>query len=134
MRVIGPCLPFVDLLFTNEDEARELTGSGEAETAALRLREDGARTVVVKLGGRGCLISTDRSLERMPAFEVDVVDTTGAGDCFAGGFLAALAHGYGMAEAARFANAVGALSVQKMGAVAGVRTLADTLQFMTTGH
>ncbi len=134
MRVIGPCLPFVDLLFTNEDEARELTGCADADVAARQLREGGARTVIAKLGGRGCLVASDAGVERTPAFVVPVVDTTGAGDCFAGGFLAALQHGYGMAEAARFANGVGALSVQKMGAVAGIRPFEDTVAWIGGGR
>ena len=61
---------------------------------------------------------------------VDAVDATGAGDCFAAGFLAAMGRGMSVAEAARFANAVGALNVQELGAIAGVRSFEKTLEWM----
>jgi ribokinase len=63
-------------------------------------------------------------------FTVDVFDTTGAGDCFAGGFVAAMGRGMQVAEAARFANAVGALNVQELGAIAGVRSFESTLEWI----
>ena len=59
-----------------------------------------------------------------------VVDTTGAGDCFVGGFLAALQHGLSYEEAARFANAVGALSVQRFGGTPGLLSFDDTLAWI----
>ena len=68
---------------------------------------------------------------RVPAFEVDTLDTTGAGDCFAGGFLAAIQRGYTEVEAARLANAVGALSVRRVGAVAGLLSWEETEEWMS---
>ena len=62
-----------------------------------------------------------------PGFRVNAVDTTGAGDCFAGGFLAALQRGMTLPEAARIANRVGALSVQSLGATAGLLGWESTL-------
>jgi ribokinase len=59
-----------------------------------------------------------------------VVDTTGAGDCFAGAFLAALLRDLSYSEAARFANAVGALTIQQLGAVEGVRSFDETEAWM----
>jgi sugar/nucleoside kinase (ribokinase family) len=132
MRAIAASLPHTDLLFTNGDEARELTGCAEPDRAAQVLRESGARTVVVKLGGRGCLVADEAGIAHVPAFAVTALDTTGAGDCFVGGFLAALQRGFRYGEAARFANAVGALSVQRMGATAGLRGFDETLAWMET--
>jgi sugar/nucleoside kinase (ribokinase family) len=126
MATLGECLPHTDLLFVNEDEARQLTGSSDPASAATILREHGTRDVVVKLGAQGCLIAS----QRVPAFQVPVVDTTGAGDCFAGGFLAALQYGFSYEDAARFANAVGALSVQALGGVTGLRTFEQTLEWI----
>ena len=90
----------------------------------------GASDVVIKLGAEGCAVLTPDGVELFPGFEVDVVDTTGAGDCFVGGFLSALSRGDAYPEAARFANAVGAMSVQKLGAINGVRTRAETEEWM----
>lgn len=127
---LGPCLPWTDLLFVNAEEARMLTGIEDPPRAAQRLRELGAKTVVVKLGSRGCFVLRDAGEISAPAFDVPVVDTTGAGDCFAGGFLAALGRGASLEEAARFANAVAALSIQSLGATEGVRPYEETLAWM----
>jgi len=130
MQDLAPCLPHTDLLFMNEDEARMLTGSSDPAACGRIMRENGAGTVVVKLGGRGCAVfGADIALE-CPAFEVPVVDTTGAGDCFAGAFLAARLRGRPHPEAARFANAVGALTIQQLGAVEGVRSFEETEEWM----
>jgi sugar/nucleoside kinase (ribokinase family) len=123
---IAPCLPYVDLMFLNQDEARMLAGNAEPEHAARRMLDLGAGAVVIKLAADGCAVSTAEGMTRYPGFEVEAIDTTGAGDCFVGGFLAALGEGGGYPDAARFANAVGALSVQKLGAIRGIRTRAET--------
>ena len=126
MQDLAPCLPFTDLLFMNEDEARMLSASSDPARAAEVMREHGTHVVVVKLGGRGCAVYGPDHVVECPAFQVPVVDTTGAGDCFAGAFLAALLRGRSFADAAKFANAVGALTIQQLGAVEGVRSFKET--------
>lgn len=118
-KILGPCLPFVDMFFVNETEAAVLEGGG------LKIE---APVVVRKLGAEGCIVNDDH----IPGFAADVVDTTGAGDCFAGGFLAAWIRCIGLREAARFANAVGALSVSKLGATAGLLDYETTLAWMAS--
>lgn len=130
MRLLAPCLPHVDLLFVNEDESRILSGTEDPPAAAKFFHEQGVGNVVVKLGGEGCYVSTGAVAIRAHAFRVPVVDTTGAGDCFAGAFLAALYHGYSIAGAARLANAAGALNIQRLGASGGLLTLEQTLEWM----
>ena len=130
MRMLEPCLPHVDLLFANEDEGRMLTGETDASAMAAALRSRGGRTVVLKLGARGCMLFIGNDALHIPAFAVHAVDTTGAGDCFAGGFLAALELGYSFPDAARLANAAGALSIQKLGAISGLRDLQATREWM----
>jgi sugar/nucleoside kinase (ribokinase family) len=127
---IDACLPLVDLLFVNESEARMLTGLDDPDAAAHVLRERGAAEVLVKLGGKGCVLYSATGRIAVPAFAVTVKDTTGAGDCFAGGFLAALHHGLDHREAARVANAVGAMSVEHLGTVGGVRSWEETQAWM----
>ncbi len=127
---LQPCLPFVDLLFVNESEAKNLTGVEEPRAVVAKLRELGATDVLVKLGGAGCVVFVGGEEQALPGFPVKAVDTTGAGDCFAGGFLAALHRGKTPVEAARFANAVGALNVEKLGAVKGVRSFDETESWM----
>lgn len=127
---VGPCLPYVDLLFVNEEEAHMLTNLEDPSQAARALREAGAGTVVVKLGPQGCLVLASGGEFSAPAFNVDVVDTTGAGDCFAGGFIAALHRGLPLRDAAGFANAVGALSVRRVGSVAGLLSWDETQEWI----
>ena len=134
MTVVGPCLPHLDILFTNDAEAEKLTGSADPEMAARFFRERGARDVVIKLGAQGCIVFDGSDVHREPAFKVKALDTTGAGDCFAGAFLAALYHRASTQEAARLANAAGALSVQGLGATAGLLRYEETLAWMKASH
>jgi sugar/nucleoside kinase (ribokinase family) len=127
---LGPCLPMTGLLFVNAEEARFLTGIEDPRAAGRRLRELGAEIVVVKTGCGGCLVFHADGEIAAPAFDVPVLDTTGAGDCFAGGFLAALSRGESLEEAARFANGVAALSIQSLGATEGLRSHRETLDWM----
>ena len=129
--VFGAGLASVGLMFVNEEEARVLTGASGTEQAARFLQGQGVRDVVVKLGARGCVVFEGEAPGiAIPGFAVDVVDTTGAGDTFAAGFLAALHHGLDYATAGRIANAVGALNVQRLGATAGLRSWDETLAWM----
>lgn len=116
MKVLAPSLPFTDYTLLNEDEAFHLTGHSDPENAARALRDRGARHVVIKLGPSGCWADG----VYIAGHAVEAIDTTGAGDCFSGGFIAALERGLSMADAARVANVVGGLSVRKVGATAGV--------------
>ena len=130
MEDLAPCLPYTDLLFMNEDEARMLTGTTEPSRAAEVMHQCGAGTVVVKLSGRGCAVVGPGVLVECPAFDVPVVDTTGAGDCFVGAFLAARLRNRSYTDAAKFANAVAALTIQKLGAVEGVRSFEETEEWI----
>jgi len=134
MQDLAPCLPYTDLLFMNEDEARMLTGTSEPARVAGVMQEHGARTVVVKLSGRGCAVFGPGVAIECPAFDVPVVDTTGAGDCFAGAFLASRLRDRSYAEAAKFANAAGALVIQQLGAVEGVRSYEETEEWMRSAR
>jgi 2-dehydro-3-deoxygluconokinase len=78
----------------------------------------GAKTVVLKLGSEGALVSDGTRRERVPVHRVKLVDATGAGDCFCGNLLARIAQGDTVFDAARYANAAAALTVQGYGAVA----------------
>jgi ribokinase len=107
-----------------------LTASAEPAEAARRLLDYGAGRVVVKLGEKGCAIFGPSAPVFAPAFDVPCVDTTGAGDCFAGGFLAALARGSGLEDAALLANAAGALSIARLGAVEGLLAYEDAQEWI----
>ena len=98
-----------------------LTGKNTVEDAAADLRRAGVGTVVVKCGPKGCYITNaDGSFWVAAEPGVTVVDTTGAGDSFVGGFLYALSCGMSLEECAKTANSCGAKAVQKIGATAWV--------------
>jgi sugar/nucleoside kinase (ribokinase family) len=130
MEDVAPCLPHVDLLFVNESEAHMLTQSERSAEVAAVLRRDGATDIVLKLGAAGCVLFFEDQQIALPGFPIRALDTTGAGDSFAGGFLSALHRGYDYPRSARFANAVGALNSEKLGAVGGVLGFPETLAWM----
>lgn len=130
MAALEPCLPHLDYLFLNEDEARMVTGSTDPAEAARMVLSRGVRNAVMKLGPRGSAVYTGSTEVRVPAYDVPCVDTTGAGDSYVAGFLSALMRGGSHEEAARLGNALGALVVQHVGAVTGVRNLEDTQAWM----
>lgn len=130
LQELEPALPFVDLLFVNESEARMLTGHEMPGLIAKTLRDMGAASIALKLGERGCVVFSGDEVCEVAGHQVNVVDTTGAGDSFAGGFLSALYRGCQFSQAAKFANAVGSLSVERLGTVAGVRSYRDTEQWL----
>ncbi len=129
MTTLAPCLPHLDLLFGNRDELGRVTDMDDPARMAGRLRDLGVGIVAVKLGEDGAYVDDGRWRGRVPAFSVGVVDTTGAGDAFCGGFLAGYLAGWDIERTTRFANAVGAMCVSAIGGATGIRSMAETLRF-----
>ena len=120
-------LPHTDLLIVNEGEAEALAAMlGRPATAA------GIPHLVITRGGDGADYTGEAGSFQQPAFGVDVVDTTGAGDCFFGYFLAELAVGVAVPQALRLASAAGALHVTRQGAGAVIPDRADVEAFLAT--
>jgi ribokinase len=114
-------LHLVDWLVVNETEASFLTDlSVENETqawqAAEALRAKGARTVILTLGAQGCICLGRDLREKVPAYCVEAVDTTAAGDVFCGAMATALVEGKSMRESLQFASAAAAIAVTRLGA------------------
>jgi sugar/nucleoside kinase (ribokinase family) len=114
---LWPCLPHVDYFFCNTREAEFLTGVAGVEMAVRALLDRGARTVIVKLGADGCRVVGRDGDMHVPGLPAEVVDTTGAGDAFAAGFIAAALRGESLEAACRAGNAAGARIVSELGAV-----------------
>jgi len=117
--------PAVDVLVVNEHEAADLAGEAAEPAALARLLLERVPAVVVTLGGAGSLVA-ERGGEpvAVPAFPVEPVDTTGAGDTFCGVLAASLAQGAPLVDAARLAAAAGALATTAPGAQESVPTAA----------
>ena len=124
-KVLDPCMPYIDIFMPSIDEAVQLTGEKEPPQIADVFFAKGVGKVVIKWGKRGCYAreSVDAEGVVLPTLEkMPVVDTTGAGDSFCSGFLAALARGKSFLECCAFANATGSVSVSAKGATTAMRS------------
>jgi ribokinase len=132
-------LALCDYLTPNESEAELLTGLpvstlNEAKAAAHALRARGVGTVLMTLGEKGALLVDERTELQVPALSSGaVVETTGAGDAFNGGFAVGLAEGLSPEEAARFGAAVAGISVTRPGAAASMPTRAEIEALLAKG-
>ena len=117
---LEPVLPMVDYIFPNETEAAFLTGMSEEEAdyegMAERLLAKGIGHVVIKAGEKGCYAASPEDHFSIPALEVPVVDTTGAGDNLVAGFMDALLRGQSFRECCEAGIRTAADSVQHLGA------------------
>lgn len=129
-------LSLPDFLVPNESELSLLTNLPvndipSAENAAKTLIERGIQTVIVTLGANGALIVSKESTKHIPSFQVDVVDTTAAGDAFIGGFASALLQNKLLEEAVRYGCACGALAATKFGAQPSLPTKEEVEIFLS---
>jgi ribokinase len=126
-------LQYVDVAVLNEIELSQATRTPLHARSALRrvvaacekLRAKGARAVLATLGARGAVVVTAEGATAIPALEAKVVDTTGAGDCFVGALAARMAKGATPLDAARYATAASACSVERLGAAPSMPTGRD---------
>lgn len=122
-------LPYIDYILPNEDEIALLTGIRDCRKNAELLVEAGVGCAAIKCGAKGCIIATKEVVLEVSACPIkELMDTTGAGDCFAAGFLWALSEGYSLAECGRMACAVASCSVEQIGATEGVVSLDECLK------
>lgn len=133
----APAAPIPDELFRycslitpNETELAVLSGKDDYRQGARELLQRGAGAVAVTLGGEGCYYLDAGQELTVPAFSVAAVDATAAGDTFNGALAVMLTEGRPLQEALAFANAAGALSVQKLGAQPSVPTRSEVEAFL----
>ena len=128
-------LAAVDYITPNETELGILTGlptntDEEVLAAAKELVRSGVKNIVATLGSRGALIANAAGCERIAGYKVKAVDTVAAGDSFNGALAVALTEGETLEQAVRFANAMGALTVQKKGAIPSLHSRAEVETFL----
>ncbi|MDK2897202.1 MAG: hypothetical protein PWP04_1322 [Candidatus Atribacteria bacterium] len=128
--ICSPVIESAYALFPSGEEAMMLTGEKDPERACLALLEAGVELVVLKQGDQGSTIYQKEGHKKIPAFSVEEVDPTGAGDCFDAGFLVGLLRGYELEKCGRIANAVGALAVTKKGPMEGAPSLSEVEKFI----
>jgi sugar/nucleoside kinase (ribokinase family) len=130
---VAPMLPHLDYLLPNDEQVLALTGAGSVESACTALVERGVGLVAATAGAAGAVLADDEGVDRVPAFAVDVVDTSGCGDAFSAGFLRGLSLGREPHDAAVLGCAAAALVAQGLGSdhgqfdLAAVEALAASL-------
>lgn len=125
----------VDIICPNQSEASAIVGRpvktiDDARDCVSRLHDRGAKNVIITLGGDGAVVSEGGSVVWIEPFKITPVDTTAAGDAFAGALAVRLAEGSSLIEAARFAAAAGAIAATRVGAQPGMPTRSEIEQLL----
>ncbi len=123
-------LSLADYAIIPKQLADVLSPKGDYTKALHDLQSRNIKVPIITLGSDGCTYLFQGKVFKLPAFQVDVVDTTGAGDCFHGAFCFGLSRGFSVPDAIGFASAVAALACTKLGGRAGIPTYEQTLDFM----
>jgi len=111
-----------------------VTGLNDQGAALGALRQPHHRMLCVTLGEQGAMALDASGIHYAPAFQVDAVDTTGAGDVFRAGFMFALLRGWPTDDILRFANAAAAVSCTRLGALGGIPSVGEVEALVATGH
>ena len=119
-----------NVIIMNGKEARRITGEDDVQSAIRELQKFGAETVIVTQDVKGSLVADGGDLFRIPAYKVNVVDTTGGGDSFTAGFVHYRFKGYSTRDAVKFAGAVAALNIMTSGASTDLPSEKDVIEFM----
>lgn len=129
--IVKPLLPYIDYFMPSIEEAKDMSGQGTAEDCAKFYLDHGARCCVFTLGGDGAYYAHhDGTRLTSPAYDVHVVDTTGCGDAFDAGFIAALHHNMDVETSLRFAQAAAGLVATGLGSDAGIESYEHTRRTM----
>ena len=134
LEIIRPCLKHLDFFMPSYNEAKEITKRNSPEDMAGFLLEEGVGTVVIKLGKEGCYIKGKGESFYQKAYDVEAVDTTGAGDAFVAGFLTGIARGWDLRACGRFASAVSAHCIGQLGATSGIPDFESVMKFIKNNN
>lgn len=134
LATLAPSFEYLDYFVPSIDEARLMTGQDTPEDIAKFFMDRGVGTVGLKMGPDGCYLMNKDGGVYIPAFKINVVDTSGAGDSWIAGFLAAMSKGWDLEKAGRFGSAMGAMCATAIGTTAGLRSMEETLAFMETAE
>lgn len=132
LETLAPCLPYIDIFLPSLLEAQNLTGISELRNITQFLMNYGISTVGIKMGEQGSYVRTAETELFVPAYPVNVIDATGAGDAYVAGFLAGKIMDWELKATAELASATGAACVTAIGTTAGIQNLEETLKICDT--
>lgn len=130
---LGPLLPYVHYFMPNEDQLAALTGTPDHTEGSRLVLARGAEAVLVSRAADGAALVTADGRVDIPAFPVDLVDTTGCGDAVCAGFIIGLLHGWPIEDASWLAMAAASLVASGLGSDAGIVDLPGTLAVLCQG-
>lgn len=131
--LVEPCLPYIDYFVPSIEEASEMAHASDPAAVARFYKERGVKNALLTMGGNGVYVSPETGDDfSLPAFAIDVVDTTGCGDSFTAGIIAGLHHGWDLKTSARFASAVAARVAMGLGSDGKLVSFDDAYQAMET--
>jgi sugar/nucleoside kinase (ribokinase family) len=128
--LISDAVPHVDFFLPNDEQVMGWTGKAQLEDACQALLDLGAGCVAATAGADGAVVATRDGISRVPAYQIDVVDTTGCGDAFSAGFLRGTSLGQGPVDAAAFGCGAAALVASGLGSDYGDFDLENLKQFV----
>ena len=130
MELLAPVLPYTDIFTPGFAEGQQITGLREPGEVAQALLDAGVKIVALTMGPEGCYVRTADTELRIPAYQVETVDGTGAGDAFTAGFIYGYLHEWDLERTTKFANALGGLATIAVGATGGVKDYQQVLSFL----
>jgi len=122
----------VDIVFVNKNAAKRIGQSNNHEENIKKILQLGPKIVCITMGNKGGIVKSrsDPELINYKAFQIPVVDTTGAGDCFAAGFVYGFLHNWGLQKTSEFASAVSAIKTLKLGGHSGAPKMDEVVSFL----
>jgi sugar/nucleoside kinase (ribokinase family) len=127
--LLKPILPHLDIFCPSRTEAAALTGETDPRKMVAAFRQQmKSGLIAIKLDAEGCYVDDAKASVFAPAYKIDVVDTTGAGDVWFGGLLTGLRKNMSLEQSAKFANRAAADCCTALGASAGVKSFEQTLE------
>src|SRR6185312_2827129 len=131
--LVEPCLPYIDYFVPSIDEASEMAHEKDPAKVAAYFQGKGVRNCILTLGGDGVYVAPhDGEAFHLPAFDINVMDTTGCGDSFTAGIIVGIVKGWDLKQSARFASAVAARVATGLGSDGKLTSFDDTLQAMNS--
>ena len=130
LEIIRPCLNHLDFFMPSINEAKRITKKEKPKEIVEFMQNEGVKVIVIKLGKEGCYVKGSEEGFYFPAFDVNVIDTTGAGDSFVAGFLTGVLKKWELRECAQFASAVSAFCIQQIGATTNVSGYDEVIRFI----